>query len=77
MPFFSPRIGKYLGEKISFWHRFEIYAGHSLEEFSRIRSILDERKIKHAHRQIKGRQIMYYIYVHDRNEEAAKFLIRK
>ena len=81
MPLFSREV--FMGDRIPFWNRREIYVGPSLEDFNRIRGILDANKIKHAYRKTGmggwnfQRAFMYYIYVHKKDEEAARFLIRK
>jgi len=72
-----------MGERISRWSRREVYIGQSLEEFNRIRDVLDANQIKHAYRQVGGGTVLgmsnitYYIYVHEGDEEAANFLIRR
>jgi len=81
MPIF--RNATYLGDKISFWNRREVHISQSLEEFNKIREILESKKIKYAYRQVGqggfdfSRSLMYYIYVHSEDVEAAEFLIRR
>ena len=90
MPLFS-RGGVLLGDKISYWNRREIWVGHSKEDVSRVREILDGRGIKNAVRAVNRSMgnitsarltdhmlsDMYYIYVHKDDDEAARFLIRR
>jgi len=75
--------GMFLGDRIPFWNRREIYVGSSLEDFNRVRNVLDERKIKYAYREINmggwdfNRKFMWYVYVHKNYEEEAAFLVRR
>ena len=66
-----------------FWNRREIFVGHSLQEFNRIRSVLKAEKIKYDYNRVKmggfdlERRFMFYVYVHKKDVEIAQFLIRK
>ena len=70
------------------WNRHEIYVGNSMQEFSRILDILSMEKTKYDFKKIKGllsdpgsvnisKNDMYYIYVHKKDLEKIRFLIKK
>lgn len=75
---------------IMFWNRKEIYVGHSMQEFNRIRDALNTNRIKYEYRIINQSSSrarfgtfnenmeytrLYYLYVHKGNYEEAYNLL--
>jgi len=66
---------------IMLWNRREIYCGFSNEQFNRALDDLSAKGIKYRYRIVRtgtiATNIMYYVYVHKRDKEIAKFLVGK
>ena len=78
---------------IMFWNRYEVYVGFSIKDFNNILNILASSKIKYVYRTVNcgsnrrsligsfgenlDYKIMYYIYVHKKDAETTRGLLKK
>lgn len=74
---------------ITLWNRYEVYIGFSMRDYSKIRDILIDNKIKYISRtvnhSVRGHIVstminldysrMYYIYVHKKDAPKVRGLI--
>jgi len=62
---------------IARWNRREVFAGNSMEEFNRVLDALANRGIKYVWDKNRRFGGSYYIYVHKKDIEEARFLSRR